>query len=96
MSVTNWQCRFFPRLDGTLIVPADHFSLFFGLIQSRCEAILRTQPSARFAKELHLAAMEAGEQKQQEQIKQAAVGSVVAAVAIGVIGGLAGLLLKRR
>lgn len=64
--------------------------------QSRCESILRTQPSARFAKELHLAAIEAEEQRKQEQLKQAAVGSVAAAVAIGVIGGVAGLLLSKK
>jgi len=63
--------------------------------QSRCESILRTQPSARFAKELHLAAIEAEEQRKQEQLKQAAIGSVAAAVAIGVIGGVAGLLMKK-
>ena len=62
--------------------------------QSRCEAILRTQPSARFAKELHLAAIEADEERKREQLKQAAIGSVAAAVAVGVIGGVAGMLLK--
>lgn len=62
--------------------------------QSRCEAILRTQPGARFAKELHLAAIEAEEERKREQLKQAAIGSVAAAVAVGVIGGVAGLMLS--
>jgi hypothetical protein len=64
-------------------------------LQSRCESILRTQPNARFAKELHLAAIEGEEEKKREQLKQAAVGSIAAAVAVGVIG-IAGMLLSKR
>jgi hypothetical protein len=56
---------------------------------------LRTQPSARFAKELHLASIEAEEDKKREQLKTAALGSVGAAAAIGVVAGIASLLLKK-
>ncbi|EEC44248.1 predicted protein [Phaeodactylum tricornutum CCAP 1055/1] len=63
--------------------------------RARCEAILRTQPSARFAKELHLASIEAEEDKKREQLKTAALGSVGAAAAIGVVAGIASLLLKK-
>jgi hypothetical protein len=64
--------------------------------QSRCEAILRTSPTTRSAKELHLASIEAEEEKQREQLKQAAVGSVAAAVAVGLIGVVGMLLSKKR
>jgi hypothetical protein len=56
---------------------------------------LRTQPSARFAKELHLAAIEADEEKKREQLKNAAVGSIAAAVAVGIIG-VAGMMLAKK
>jgi hypothetical protein len=64
-------------------------------VKSRCEAILRTQPNARFAKELHLAAIEGEEETKREQLKTVAVGSVAAAIAIGVIG-IAGALLSKK
>jgi 3-hydroxy-3-methylglutaryl CoA synthase len=63
--------------------------------QSRCESILRTQPNARFAKELHLACIEADEEKKREQLKQAAVGSLAAAAVVGVIG-IASMLLAKK
>lgn len=62
--------------------------------QTRCEAILRTQPHSRVAKELHLAAQEGQELYQQEQFQKAAVTSVAAAAAVGVLAGVAGLLLS--
>jgi hypothetical protein len=71
------------------------FSRFSPYRQARCEAILRSQPNARIAKELHLASIEAEEEHQREQIKQAAVGSVAVAAAIGVVAGIAMLMKKR-
>jgi hypothetical protein len=67
----------------------------FHACQARCEAILRSQPNTRIAKELHLAAIEAEEEQQREQLKKAAVGSVAAAAAIGVVAGIA-LLMKKK
>jgi hypothetical protein len=66
------------------------------LTQTRCEAILRTNPNARYAKELHLAAIEGEEQRQQRQMKQAATGGVAAAAAVGLAAGVLSLLLKKR
>jgi hypothetical protein len=63
--------------------------------QARCEAILRSQPNTRIAKELHLASIEAEEEQQREQLKKAAVGSVAAAAAIGVVAGIAILMKKK-
>lgn len=73
-----------------------HVSLSLRLtLQARCENILRSQPQSRIAKELHLASIEAEEQRNQENIKRAAIGSVAAAAAVGVAAGVIGLLLKR-
>lgn len=63
--------------------------------RARCENILRSQPQSRIAKELHLASIEAEEQRNQENIKRAAIGSVAAAAAVGVAAGVIGLMLKR-
>ena len=63
--------------------------------QSRCESILRTQPDTRIAKELHLACIEAEEERKREQLKQAAVGSIAAAAVVGVIG-IASMLLSKK
>jgi len=68
---------------------------FYLFLQNRCEAILRTNPDSRIAKELHLASIEAEEERKREQLKTAAVGSVAAAVAVGVIG-VAGMLLSKK
>jgi len=57
---------------------------------------LRSQPNTRIAKELHLASIEAEEEREREQIKRAAVGSVAVAAGIGIAAGVASLLLKRR
>jgi len=57
---------------------------------------LRTQPSSRIAKELHLASIESEEQQQQREFQKAAVGGVAAAAAIGVAAGLASLLLSKK
>lgn len=77
------------RLPLFLLVDSRHHC------QARCEAILRSQPNARIAKELHLASIEAEEEHQREQLKQAAVGSVAVAAAIGVVAGIAMLMKKR-
>jgi hypothetical protein len=63
--------------------------------QARCEAILRTNPESRIAKELHLASIEAEEMKKQEQLKQAAIGSVAAAVGVGLVAITAALLTSK-
>jgi len=63
--------------------------------QSRCEAILRTQPSARYAKELHLASIEAEEERKRNDLKKAAIGSIGIAAAVGVVAGVASLMLKK-
>lgn len=68
---------------------------FLFIPQARCEAMLRSQPSSRIAKELHLASIEAEEERNRQQLKQAAIGSVAAAAAIGVVAGVASLMLKR-
>jgi hypothetical protein len=65
-------------------------------LQTRCEAILRTNPNARYAKELHLAAIEGEEQRQQKQMKQAAVGGVATAAAVGLAAGVLSLLMSKR
>jgi hypothetical protein len=57
---------------------------------------LRSNPNARFAKELHLAAIEGEEKRQQRQLKQAATGGVAVAAAVGVAAGLVSLLLAKR
>ena len=57
---------------------------------------MRSQPNARFAKELHLAAIEADEERKREQLKTAAVGSIAAAVAVGVIGVASMLLASKK
>jgi len=61
----------------------------------RCEAILRSQPSSRIAKEMHLAAIESEEERQRQQLKQAAVGSVAVAAAVGVAAGVVSLMMKK-
>lgn len=63
--------------------------------RSRCEAILRTSPDSRMAKELHLAAIESSEEQQRENLKKAAVGSLAVAVGVGLVG-LAGAILSKR
>jgi fission 1 protein len=63
--------------------------------RSRAEAILRTNPQARFAKELHLAAIEGEEEQKREQLKKAAVGSVAAAAVVGLIGVATVMLQKK-
>lgn len=63
--------------------------------RSRCEAILRTNPDSRVAKELHLACIESSEEDQRQQLKQIAVGSVAVAVGVGILG-IAGALLSKR
>lgn len=65
-------------------------------LQTRCESILRSNPNARFAKELHLASIEGFEQHQSKQMKEVAVGGVAVAAGIGLVAGLASLLMKRR
>lgn len=62
----------------------------------RCEAILRAQPGARFAKELHLAAIEAEEERERDKIKKAAIGSIGMAAAVGVVGVAASLLFHKK
>jgi hypothetical protein len=47
------------------------------------------------AAELHLASIEAKEQKDVQAVKDAALGGAVAAVAAGAIIGIASILLKR-
>jgi hypothetical protein len=78
-------------LTGALV----DFPPIFPARQARCEAILRSQPNARIAKELHLASIEAEEEHQREQLKQAAVGSVAVAAGIAVVAGIAMLMKKR-
>ena len=63
--------------------------------QARCEAILRTQPSSRVAKELHLAAIAAHEKKEKKKMKQAAIASAGLAAAIGVAAGIASIAFKK-
>jgi hypothetical protein len=88
-------CATFPFLILSDTEESD-YNFDAAIFQSRCEAILRTQPSARFAKELHLASMEAEEEQKREQLKQAAIGSVAAAVAFGAIGVVGVLLASKR
>lgn len=57
---------------------------------------MRSQPSSRIAKELHLASIEAEEERNREQIKRAAVGGVAVAAAVGIAAGVASLLLSKR
>jgi hypothetical protein len=60
--------------------------------QSKCEAILRANPDARFVKELHLASIEGEEQREAKQAQDAIVtGAVIAGVV-----GMAAFLLKKR
>lgn len=63
--------------------------------KTRCEAILRNQPQSRVAKELHLASMEAQEDREVKRMKQTAVASVGVAAVVGVAAGIAGLLMKK-
>lgn len=65
------------------------------LQQIRCEAILRSQPQLRMAKELHLASLDAQEEKEIRKMKQTAAASVGVAAAIGVVAGVASLLMKK-
>jgi hypothetical protein len=64
-------------------------------VRDRCEAILRSHPDSRVAKELHLAAIESEEQRQLDQVKTAARNGVAVAAAVGVAAGLISLLLKK-
>uniref|UniRef100_A0A7S2YE06 Mitochondrial fission 1 protein n=1 Tax=Entomoneis paludosa TaxID=265537 RepID=A0A7S2YE06_9STRA len=63
--------------------------------RARCEAILRTQPKSRIAKELHLACIEAHERSEKKKMKKAAMASAGVAAAIGVAAGLASIMLKK-
>jgi fission 1 protein len=63
--------------------------------RDRCEAILRSHPESRVAKELHLAAIESEDRRQIEQAKKAALNGVVAAAAVGVAAGVLSLILKK-
>ena len=64
-------------------------------MQTRCEAILRTHPKARFAHELHLACIQAEEEKKEKEMKKAARNGVAAAAAVGLVAGVASLLMKK-
>jgi predicted Zn-dependent protease len=64
-------------------------------VRDRCEAILRSHPDSRVAKELHLAAIEAEEQQQVENAKQLARNGVIAATVVGGLGLAISLLLKK-
>ena len=64
--------------------------------QSRCEAILRTQPNSRITKELHLATIEAQEERHRKEVKKAAIGGVAAAAAVGVVAGVASMMLSKK
>lgn len=68
---------------------------FSSYSQNRCEQILRSKPESRLAAELHLASIEAKEQKDNKAVQDAAIGSAVMAVAAGVAIGAIRLLLKR-
>jgi hypothetical protein len=57
---------------------------------------MRSNPDARFAKELHLATIEGEERRQEKQLKQAAVGGVAAAAAVGLAAGVMSLLFSKR
>lgn len=63
--------------------------------RSRCEAILRSQPSARFAKEMHLAAIESEECRKRENLQRSALGSLGLAAAVGITAGIVSLMMKK-
>eukprot|EP00978_Attheya_sp_CCMP212_P047030 scaffold421189_cov48-Attheya_sp.AAC.3 len=59
--------------------------------RARCEQILRSKPESRGAAELHLACIEAAEQKERDQLKKAAVGgtaAVVGAIGLAVVSSI--------
>jgi fission 1 protein len=72
------------------------FTIFVFSTQARCEAMLRAEPNARIAKELHLAAIEAQEQQNLQEAKKAAAIGVAGAAAIGIVAGVVSLLLHKR
>ncbi|GKY96185.1 hypothetical protein MPSEU_000578400 [Mayamaea pseudoterrestris] len=67
----------------------------FQEVRDRCEAILRSHPDSRVAKELHLAAIESDEQQQIEQAKKMARNGMIAATAVGIGAAALSLLLKK-
>lgn len=70
--------------------------VFFAIQKERCESILRSNPESRLAMELHLASIEAKEQRDAKKMKDAAIGSAVAMGALGVVGAVASVLLTKR
>lgn len=72
------------------------FLFSFFEFQARCEAILRSEPHSRIAKELHLAAIDAEEEKQIKDVKKAAGTGIAVAAAIGLAAGAASLLLSSK
>eukprot|EP00980_Cylindrotheca_fusiformis_P008907 scaffold1900_cov123-Cylindrotheca_fusiformis.AAC.33 len=68
----------------------------FDKSRERCESILRSNPESRLAMELHLASIEAKEQRDAKKMKDAALGSAVAMGALGVAGAVASVLLSKR
>ena len=95
-SVLFYRCK---EPSSIFCIEACHhstFIFFFTIfVQGRCEQILRSNPESRLAAEMHLASMEAQEQKDARAVKDAAVGGAVVAVAAGAIIGIASMLLKR-
>jgi len=63
--------------------------------QTRCEAILRSEPDHSGTVELHLACIEGAEEEEQ-RIKRTAIGGSIAVATVGIIVGVAGMLLKKR
>ena len=64
--------------------------------RQRCENILRSKPEHRLTMELHLASIEAKEQKDAKKLKDTAVGGAVAMGAIGVAAAVATALLSKK
>ena len=64
--------------------------------RARCEAILRSEPHSRISKELHLASIDAEEEKNIREMKQAAGKSVAVAAAVGVAAGVLSLMLSSK
>ncbi|KAL7580085.1 hypothetical protein ACA910_012849 [Epithemia clementina (nom. ined.)] len=63
--------------------------------RARCEAILRTEPNSRIAKELHLASIASHEQNEKKKMKKAALASAGVAAAIGLAAGIASIAFKK-
>jgi mitochondrial fission 1 protein len=93
-------CRDFEMLECTrrsndpALKPPPIFSPLFFHVQARCEAILRSQPHSRITKELHLAAIEAEEEKKRNELKTAALGGLTAAAAVGLLAGVVSIVLS--